>query len=41
MVCEGGKEDEDVIHVADGFIAINKGVEDIVHHCLEGSRQVA
>src|SRR5258708_21447068 len=36
IVCEGGRVDEDVIHVANGFIAIDKGVEDVVHHCLEG-----
>src|SRR5258707_14998094 len=41
MVCEGGRVDEDVVHVADGFIAIDKGVEDVVHHCLEGGQQVA
>src|SRR5258708_6667884 len=41
MVCEGGGVDEDVIHVANGFIAIDKGVEDVIHHCLEGSWQVA
>src|SRR5258707_10689263 len=41
MVCEGGGVDEDVIHVADGFIAIDKGAEDVIHHCLEGGRQVA
>ena len=38
MVCKGGGVDEDVVHVANGFIAINKGAEDVVHHCLEGSR---
>ncbi len=38
MVCEGGGVDEDVIHVANGFIAINKGVEDVIHHCLEGGQ---
>src|SRR5260370_33690198 len=38
MVCEGGRVDEDVIHVANGFIVINKGVEDVVHHCLEGGQ---
>src|SRR5260221_7765589 len=37
MVCKGGRVDEDVIHVANSFIAINKGVEDVVHHHLEGS----
>src|SRR5258705_12662349 len=36
MVCEGGRVDEDVVHVANGFIVINKGAEDVVHHCLEG-----
>src|SRR5258706_10149422 len=41
MVCEGGRVDEDVVHVADGFIAIDKGVEDVVHHCLEGGQRVA
>src|SRR5258708_19002871 len=41
MVCKGGGVDEDVVHVANGFIAINKGVEDVIHHCLEGGRQVA
>src|SRR5258708_14541530 len=41
MVCEGGRVDEDVVHVANGFIAINKGVEDVVHHCLEGGQRVA
>ncbi len=38
MVCEGGRVDEDVIHVANGFIAINEGTEDVVHHDLDGSR---
>jgi len=41
MVCKGGRVDEDVVHVANGFIVINKGAEDVVHHCLEGSWQVA
>src|SRR5258708_27224996 len=41
MVCKGGRVDEDVIHVANGFIAVNKGVENVIHHCLEGSWQVA
>src|SRR5258705_10016579 len=36
MVCKGGRVDEDVIHVANGFIVINKGAEDVIHHCLEG-----
>src|SRR5258708_6779019 len=33
MVCEGGRVDEDVIHVANSFIAVNKGAEDVIHHC--------
>src|SRR5260370_17670419 len=41
MVCKGGGVDEDVIHVANGFIAVNKGAEDVIHHCLEGGWQVA
>src|SRR5258705_10876577 len=41
MVCKGGRVDEDVIHVANGFIAIDKGAEDVIHHHLEGSWQVA
>src|SRR5258707_1437216 len=41
MVCEGGGVDEDVIHVANSFIVIDKGVEDVIHHCLEGGQQVA
>src|SRR5258708_30712356 len=41
MVCKGGGVDEDVIHVTNGFIAIDKGVEDVVHHHLEGGWQVA
>src|SRR5258708_8095848 len=41
MVCEGGGVNEDVIHVADGLIAIDEGGEDVSHHCLEGGRQVA
>src|SRR5260221_2364487 len=40
MVCEGGGVDEDVIHVANGFIAIDKGAEDVIHHHLEGGQQV-
>src|SRR6266436_5650876 len=36
MVCKGGRVDKDVIHVANGFIAINKGAEDVIHHHLEG-----
>ena len=36
MVCKGGRVDEDVIHVANSFIAINEGMEDVIHHCLEG-----
>src|SRR5258707_6906128 len=30
MVCEGGRVNEDVIHVADGLIVINEGVEDVI-----------
>src|SRR5258707_4080503 len=41
VVCEGGRVDEDVIHVANGFIAIDKGAEDVIHHHLEGGQQVA
>src|SRR5258707_12353709 len=41
MVCKGSRVDEDVIHVANGFIAINKGAEDVIHHCLEGGQLVA
>src|SRR6266436_1229075 len=41
MVCEGGGVDEDVVHVANGFIAIDKGAEDVIHHCLEGGQRVA
>ena len=41
MVCKGGRVNEDVIHVADGLIAIDEGAEDVIHHCLEGGRQVA
>src|SRR5258707_12353286 len=41
MVCKGGRVDEDVVHVANGFIAIDKGVEDVVHHHLQGSWRVA
>src|SRR5258708_23338470 len=41
MVCEGGRVDEYVIHVANAFIVINKGAEDVVHHHLEGGRRVA
>src|SRR5258705_10967951 len=41
MVCKGGGVDEDVVHVANGFIMIDKGVEDVIHHHLEGSQRVA
>src|SRR5260221_5072564 len=40
MVCEGAVVNEDVIHVADGLIAIDEGEEDVIHHCLEGGRRV-
>ena len=29
---------EYVVHITDSFIAVNEGVEDVVHHGLEGSR---
>jgi len=38
MVCEGGGVDEDVIHVTNSFVAINERMEDVIHHCLGGSR---
>ncbi len=38
MLFDRSGEDKDVIHVADGLIAVNKGVEDVVHHGLEGGR---
>ena len=38
VVSERGGIDEYVIHVADSFIAVNKGAEDVVHHGLEGGR---
>src|SRR5258708_14615681 len=41
MVCEGGGVNKDVIHVADGLIVIDEGVEDVIHHCLEGGGRVA
>src|SRR5258708_9622595 len=41
MVCKGGGVDEDVIQVANSFIAIDKGAEDVVHHHLDGGQQVA
>src|SRR5258708_2559165 len=37
MICEGGGIDKDVVHVANGLIAIDEGAEDVIHHCLEGS----
>src|SRR5260221_14744188 len=36
MVHERGGVNEYVIHIADGLIAVNEGVEDVVHHGLEG-----
>ena len=41
MVHERGGVNEYVIHIADGLIAVDEGVEDVVHHGLEGGRQVA
>ncbi len=38
MVCERGGVNEYVIHITDGFIAVNEGVEDVIHHGLEGGR---
>jgi len=38
MVCERGGVNEYVVHITDGFVAVNEGVEDVVHHGLEGSR---
>ena len=36
MVCERGGVNEYVIHITDGFIVVDEGVEDVVHHGLEG-----
>src|SRR5258708_11071237 len=41
MVCEGGRVDEDVVHVANGLVPVDKAAEDVGHHCLEGSQRVA
>src|SRR5258708_28962441 len=41
MVCKGGGVNEDVSDVADGLIVLDEGVEDVIHHCLEGGGQVA
>ncbi len=38
MVHKRGGVNEYVIHITDGFIVVNEGVEDVVHHGLEGSR---
>ena len=36
MVHERGGVNEYVVHITDGFIAVNEGAEDVVHHGLEG-----
>src|SRR5258708_35652304 len=36
MVHERGGVNEYVIHIADGLIAVDEGVEDVIHHGLEG-----
>src|SRR5258708_32774351 len=41
MVCKRGGVNEYVIHITDGFIAVDEGVEDVVHHGLEGGGGVA
>src|SRR6266436_879067 len=41
MVHERGGVNEYVIHIADSLIVVNEGVEDVIHHGLEGGRQVA
>src|SRR5258708_35925825 len=41
MVHERGGVNEYVVHITDGLIAVDEGVEDVVHHGLEGGRQVA
>src|SRR5260221_5954154 len=41
MVCKRGGVNEYVIHITDGFVAVNEGVEDVIHHGLEGGRWVA
>src|SRR5258708_7209104 len=41
MVCERGGVNEYVVHITDGFIVVNEGVEDVVHHGLEGGGGVA
>ena len=38
MVHERGGVNEYVIHITDGFVAVNEGVEDVIHHGLEGGR---
>src|SRR5258708_15980320 len=32
MVCEGGRVNEAVIHVADSLIAIDQGARHVIHH---------
>src|SRR6266436_6805982 len=41
MVHERGGVNEYVVHIADGLIVVDEGVEDVVHHSLEGGRRVA
>ena len=36
MVCERGRVNEYVIHIADGLIVVDEGAEDVIHHGLEG-----
>src|SRR5258708_9420268 len=36
MVHERGGVNEYVVHIADSLIAVNEGVEDVIHHGLEG-----
>src|SRR5258707_5934981 len=40
MVHERGGVNEYVIHITDGFVAVDEGA-DVVHHGLEGGGQVA
>ena len=41
MVRKRGGVDKYVVHIADGLIAVDEGMEDVIHHGLEGGRQVA
>ena len=36
MVCKRGGVNEYVIHITDGFIVVDEGAEDVIHHGLEG-----